>query len=262
VGIRQLFAEQLSSRYARARTRRHEDSDEEDAEVEGGYGGIGKRRRAEDKYPAIPSNVGRALMGSGTFGDNELYGGKHDNKKNIGLAGRIFKRELGFHTGLRGQLQNRLMVQVSYLPGASYKYLLTLSQSPKTMIPPSAADTIIHYDARCYSGQFSDDGTFFFSCGQDFKIRLYDTSNPYRWNYYKTIQYPYGQWTLTDASLSPDNKFLACSSINTIVCLAPTDPNERADPLLLDFSASGPGSMRRSRFSAHAGFGVRIVEKS
>lgn len=65
---------------------------------------------------------------------------------------------------------------------------------------------------------------------------MYDTSNPYRWKYYKTVHYPYGQWTITDASLSPDNKFLAYSSIRSVVALATTDPNDDSDPWLLDFS--------------------------
>ena len=107
------------------------------------------------------------------------------------------------------------------------------------MIPSSNADTIIHYDHRCYSGQFSDDGNFFFSCAQDFKVRMYDTSNPYNWRYYKTVNYPYGQWTITDASLSPNNKYLAYSSIRSIVCLAATDPYDNSEPYSLDFSNLG-----------------------
>ena len=115
------------------------------------------------------------------------------------------------------------------------------------MIPSSNADTIIHYNSRCYSGQFSEDGNFFFSCAQDFKVRMYDTSNPYDWRYYKTVVYPYGQWTITDASLSPDNKWLAYSSIRSIVCLAPTDPSSSGEPFLLDFSDMGGRGSRRGR---------------
>ncbi|KAI9778257.1 MAG: hypothetical protein M1839_008281 [Geoglossum umbratile] len=237
--IRQLFAGQLSGRYLRTRARQHQGSDEDGdgEEVGGGYGGIGKRRRAGGKYPAIPSEVGRALMGSGAFGDNEICEGNHD-KNSVRLASRIFRRELGFNTGLRDQPQNRLMAQ--------------------SMIPSSTADTIIHYDTRCYSGQFSDDGTFFFSCGQDFRIRLYDTSNPHRWKYYRTVYYPYGQWTVTDASLSPDNKLLACSSIKNVVFLARTDPEEMGDSWLLDFSRS----MGRPGFNSHIGFGVWSIRFS
>lgn len=63
---------------------------------------------------------------------------------------------------------------------------------------------------------------------------MYDTSNPYNWKHYKTVNYPFGQWTLTDADLSPDNKWLAYTSLASIVCLAPTDPNDTGDPYSLD----------------------------
>lgn len=82
---------------------------------------------------------------------------------------------------------------------------------------------------------------------------MYDTSNPYEWKYYKTVDYPYGQWTITDASLSPDNRFLAYSSIRSSVCLASTDPADSSDPILLDLSASGGARRGRGSFS---GFGV------
>ena len=86
---------------------------------------------------------------------------------------------------------------------------------------------------------------------------MYDTSNPYSWKYYKTVLYPYGQWTITDASLSPDNKLLAYSSIRPTVCLAPTDPGETGEPWLLDFSDMTTGTSRQRPFrGAHRNFGV------
>lgn len=126
------------------------------------------------------------------------------------------------------------------------------------MIPSSSADKIIHYDSRCYSGQFSDDGNFFFSCAQDFKVRMYDTSNPFEWKYYKTVDYPFGQWTITDASLSPDNKYLAYSSIRHKVGLAPTDPADHSDPMLLDFTnMKRDASQHGFHGSSHFGVGQR-----
>lgn len=112
------------------------------------------------------------------------------------------------------------------------------------MLPGTVADKIIHYNSRCYSGQFSDDGNFFFSCAQDFNVRMYDTSNPYDWKYYKTVRYPFGQWTITDATLSPDNRFLAYSSIRHMVSLASTDPLDKSDPTMLDFSVASPEASR------------------
>jgi WD repeat-containing protein 23 len=137
-----------------------------------------------------------------------------------------------------------------------------LTLTVQDLIPSSRADTIIHYGSRCYSGQFSNDGNFFFSCGQDFKVRMYDTSNPYSWRYYKVVDNPYGQWTITDASLSPDNKFLAYSSISRIVCLAPTDPADNSTPRTLDFSRMSPGSGGRWGHRGYSHFGIWSIRFS
>ena len=85
---------------------------------------------------------------------------------------------------------------------------------------------------------------------------MYDTSNPYDWKYYKTVTYPFGQWTITDASLSPDNKFLAYSSIRSTVCLAPTDPGESGEPWLLDLSDMSSAMGRRRFRGGYSSFGV------
>ena len=91
---------------------------------------------------------------------------------------------------------------------------------------------------------------------------MYDTSNPYAWKYYKTVHYHYGQWTITDATLSPDNRYLAYSSIRSQVCLAPTDPNESSDPWMLDFSDMGQ-HRRRGGYHAHANhFGIWSIRFS
>lgn len=106
------------------------------------------------------------------------------------------------------------------------------------MLPTTDSEIIINYDEPVYSGQFSDDGNFYYACVKDFKVRMYDTSNPYNWKHYKTVLFPFGSWTLTDASLSPDNKWLAYTSIQSNVCLAPTDPNDTGDPYLLNLADS------------------------
>ena len=91
---------------------------------------------------------------------------------------------------------------------------------------------------------------------------MYDTSNPYAWKYYKTVAYHYGQWTITDASLSPDNKYLAYSSIRSQVCLAPTDPNEDREPWMLDFSDMGQ-DRRAGRYHYHSShFGIWSIRFS
>ncbi|GAW21346.1 hypothetical protein ANO14919_108650 [Xylariales sp. No.14919] len=177
-----------------------------------------RRRRPldPDRFPKVPSEKGRELMNSGTFGANEI---SPPLKKKKELARRILNRELGI-----GDRSYRRMNQ---------------SVIAQSMIPRSDADMIINYDENVYSGQFSADGNFFYACVKDFRVRMYDTSNPYNWRHYKTVAFPFGSWTLTDASLSPDNKWLAYTSIQSNVCLAPTDPNDTGDPYTLSLSEHG-----------------------
>lgn len=151
-------------------------------------------------------------MESGVFGAFDPR--EPDTKR---LARRLLDRELGLGSpGGRKVTQNFMAQQ---------------------MIPSTTPEMIIHYDDPVCCGQFSDDGNFFYSCVKDYRVRLYDTSNPYNWRHYKTVAYPFGQWTLTDAALSPDNKWLAFTSLQSSVCFAPTDPNDTGDPYSLELGS-------------------------
>jgi DDB1- and CUL4-associated factor 11 len=212
-------------------------SDDDDDDSYLGYGGRRTRRRRRtfvgDRYPKIPSEEGKKLMDSGNFGTND-----HCDHSACGLP------YSSTHLRKRAKLSRRMLDREI---GASIRSRTLNALASQTLIPSSKADLIINLNARCYSGQFSEDGSFFFACGQDFRVRMYDTSNPYDWKYYKTVNYYGGQWTITDASLSPDNKHLAYSSIRSQVCLANTDQGDDSEPKLLDFSDMGRG--------AHAGPG-------
>ncbi|MCJ1393870.1 hypothetical protein MMC18_006746 [Xylographa bjoerkii] len=239
-GLRRIFASHGGASFGLADL----DEDDDDDGMEGGYGSmVGRRRRkrkaSKVEFPKVPSDVGRELMNSGNFGSNEYYQDILRRKKQK-LARRILSRELGLDA-VQDRRGNKLLSQ--------------------GLIPSSNADTIIHYNARCYSGQFSDDGNFFFSCAQDFKVRMYDTSNPYEWQYYKTVVYPFGQWTITDATLSPDNKYLAYSSIRSTVCLSATDPNESGEPWLLDFADMG-GTRSHRAHRGYSQFGIWSIRFS
>lgn len=218
-----------------------EGQDEEDDDDDGEFVPFGRsfrrgrRNHIGDRYPKIPSEEGQKLMGSGKFGhcdrcDHTACGQpfeRNTHNKRRRLARRMFDRELGVANRGRARALGSLASQ--------------------DLIPSSKADMIINLNDRCYSGQFSEDGSFFFACGQDFKVRMYDTANPYDWRYYKTVNYYGGQWTITDATLSPDNKHLAYSSIKSDVCLAATDPADTSEPRHLDFSNMGGGGVGAGR---------------
>ena len=210
-----------------------------------GYGRRPRRRAnagGGDLYPKIPSKEGQQLMESGAFGvpDRCSYSGcgvpysERTLQRQRRVSRRIFDRELGQTPRGRAEVLHNLATQ--------------------TLIPRSKADFIINMPANCYSGQFSEDGAFFFACSQDFKVRLYDTSNPYDWTHVRTIPYigSGAGWTITDASLSPDNGLLAISSIQSQVTLAVTDKNTTRESRTLDFADMG-----QARGSRHQPFGAR-----
>jgi WD repeat-containing protein 23 len=173
-GLGRIFASDLTPRGARRRNLRtvpeDDDDEEEDSDPGTGYDAVGPGRTSRNRRPRgraafdkVPSEQGTELMNAGSFGSTPRSEDTIKRKKR--LAYDIMRRSLGLGSEGRQKNANRLLRQ--------------------DMIPESVADTIIHYNSRCYSGQFSDDGNFFFSCAQDFRVRMYDTSNPYDWKYYK-----------------------------------------------------------------------------
>ena len=106
---------------------------------------------------------------------------------------------------------------------------------------------MVDYGVRAYSGQYSQDGSFFYTCCQDFRVHIYDTTNSNIFKKTKTIVGDFGRWTITDANLSSDNQWLSYTSITPVVYLAKTDPD-------VDFQAP----LDFSEKSSHE-FGVNLL---
>lgn len=68
-------------------------------------------------------------------------------------------------------------------------------------------------------------------------MHIYDTSDEEieHWKDVKTLKASYARWTITDAVFSPDEKYVAYSSISNIVYLASTDPTDIRPPKSLNF---------------------------
>ncbi|CBQ68109.1 conserved hypothetical protein [Sporisorium reilianum SRZ2] len=144
-----------------------------------------------------------------------------------------------------------------------------------SFVPNTNGTIVATYPARVYCGQYSQDSSFFYTCTQDFRVHMYDTTvagpktvqvhddGPRRvrnsWffssmgttqytslNMTKSIQGRQGNWTITDANLSPDNQWMIYSSITPFVHLVPTKQNYDTGggtpsdhQVLLDFSNTG-----------------------
>ena len=109
--LRRLFADSAMEEQS-ANTGNHEHEEEYGLT---GYGGFGTRRRRrptnfEDKYPKVPSEEGKALMRSGSYGSRDDFADIRRRRKN-NMSERLMWRQLG--TKARGSYRraNRLISQ-------------------------------------------------------------------------------------------------------------------------------------------------------
>ncbi|KDO74957.1 hypothetical protein CISIN_1g015301mg [Citrus sinensis] len=98
-------------------------------------------------------------------------------------------------------------------------------------------------NSRVYTSQFSNDGSFFVAASQESNIKVYNVDK--NWKIQKDIETKALRWTITDTSLSPDQRFLVYASICAIVNIVDVGSSAReslANVTIhkgLDFSADG-----------------------
>lgn len=162
-----------------------------------------------------PQEAGVHLLRSGEFGEpRQSHSIQSCRKYPCSIRTKLLQREIN--------------------PGRSTK-----TQTAGHFLPTSNGRLAVQYPSRAYSGQFSQDGSFFYTCSQDFRVRLYETTDPTMWKHYKTVVGSTGRWTITDANLSPDNRFVAYSSITPVVYMAKTAQDNTEEQEILDFSGRG-----------------------
>ncbi|GAA6063021.1 hypothetical protein JCM10212_001800 [Sporobolomyces blumeae] len=143
----------------------------------------------------------------------------------------------------------------SYFRARELSYRAPLkSDLGATTVPNSAGVEVSQFTSKVYSGQYSNDGAFFYSACKDFCIYIYDTHSPprvgsksvtdtartrtrtgynYDWQHrtsLKTTKIVHAdpsncRWTITDAELSDDNQWLCYSSISLRAHLVKTGAN-------------------------------------
>ncbi|KAF7347354.1 WD-REPEATS-REGION domain-containing protein [Mycena venus] len=118
------------------------------------------------------------------------------------------------------------------------------------LVPNSNGTTVAEYDANVYTAQYSTDSSFFYTCSQDFRLNIFDTSVPAlprepgvsRTHNHQNLKtnmkvinsiraYP-GRWTISDVNLSPDNERMIYASISSTVYMTNTmDPAPAQIPI-------------------------------
>lgn len=84
-------------------------------------------------------------------------------------------------------------------------------------LPIYGPRTIDSRSSCAYVSQFSDDGSLLVAGFQESEIRIYNVDS--EWRIQKDILARSLRWTITDASLSPDQRFLVYSSMSPVVHL-------------------------------------------
>ncbi|CAE6535196.1 unnamed protein product [Rhizoctonia solani] len=248
-----------------------DDYDEEDEEEDDDddYMGWGHRNFNEVSHyfpPVIePQTAGLKLLYSGEFGPpppgpvtNIEQGGQGSQKPQ---SRRAFRRA-------QRSLEPTPKAEANQYPAHYTTYRLPVSpiRSPFTprnyrmetargLVPNSPGAIVAQYDDKVYSGQFSLDASIYYSCTQGHDIWVYDanstgditthpqTGHSSRMSVLNRVKGIYGNWTVTDSHLSPDNERLIYSSISPVVHLTKLhEPN--APHISLDFSNSVHGGRR------------------
>jgi hypothetical protein len=126
-----------------------------------------RRRRRLQELPPLPYQAGKHLLYSGEFGeidDRRAKKRRYESPRTLTQFTRF--RELGWRR------ESTLAITKKWLP-AELK-----------------GQMVAHYERYVYSGQFSHDGSFFYTASQDFKCRMYQTPNPANptdWKLYKVF---------------------------------------------------------------------------
>ncbi|RXW19331.1 hypothetical protein EST38_g6521 [Candolleomyces aberdarensis] len=209
--------------------------DDDDDDDEDGY--LTRRRymsrRQKQWIPSVtePQAAGVELLNSGDFG---CLGPKHKGKPNLS---NVTKSILGAASK-----------PPSYVPGEEIK---------TNFVPNTNGTTVATYDANIYTAQFSGDSSFYYTCAQDFKLHIFDMTKPPRpfgpvqsrmpraygrsgsiqtsLPLRKEIQGQHGQWTVTDANLSPDNSRIIYSSITSTAYMTSTSPEGPSEQIPIHF---------------------------
>lgn len=82
-------------------------------------------------------------------------------------------------------------------------------------LPTNGPSVVDQMRSCAYVSQFSTDGSLFVAGFQESHIRIYNVDQG--WKIQKDIRAKSLRWTITDTSLSPDQRFLVYSSISPIV---------------------------------------------
>ncbi|KDQ63158.1 hypothetical protein JAAARDRAFT_147176 [Jaapia argillacea MUCL 33604] len=210
-----------------------DDEDEEDDDDTTGYPPFSTASQSWMPEVKEPQKEGVELLMSGDFGrvQNKIL----SRSKGLNVAKQLASRSMSVRRPYREDIAADL-------------------------IPNTNGTAVATYEHNAYSGQFSTDSSFYYTCVQDFSLHVYDMTaarTPFEpkkgpqtirgfGRRYRGLQEPHettmkvlntiqghpGRWTITDSHLSPDNERMIYASISPVVYMTSVhEPSPNQVPL-------------------------------
>lgn len=143
---------------------------------------------------------------------------------------------------IRSRRGERNLVKAITNRFAGHRSTLFKEDLATNLVPNSNGSATASYDSNIYTAQYSTDSSFYYTCSQDFRLYIYDSSSPpfspedrqaalsdtsvqTTMNVRRRILGHPGRWTITDANLSPDNQRMIYSSLTSTVYMTSTVDN-------------------------------------
>ncbi|KAG8697733.1 hypothetical protein FRC09_007675 [Ceratobasidium sp. 395] len=277
VTVQDLDAEDEDGEYVPVEDDDDDDYEDEDEDEEVQHTLWGHRRfnNVANYFPSVvaPQEAGLNLLYSGEFGPPPM--------KPVIKAQKPVQKPQSRRAARRAQRSpvppSSETVESPTYPSYDTTYRLSRSnvrtpfaphyyrtETARGLVPNSPGAVVAEYQDKAYSGQFSLDASIFYSCTQGHDIWVYDTNSSgekrtdpvtrhkSRMKLLNRVRGVFGNWTVTDSHLSPDNERIVYSSISPVAHLTKLHEPE-AQHIALDFSGTGRGARRHALYDDHFG---------
>ncbi|KAJ7757545.1 WD40 repeat-like protein [Mycena metata] len=142
------------------------------------------------------------------------------------------------------------------------------------LIPNTNGTSVAEYDANVYTAQYSNDSSFFYTCSQDSRLNVFDTTAPadprqtgsrrannqsMRTNMkvMNSIQAHPARWTISDVNLSADNERMVYASVSaTCYMTNTTDPAPAQIPIPFSDPPTHPNRARANFWGYESGYRI------
>ncbi|KAJ7157164.1 WD40 repeat-like protein [Mycena filopes] len=144
------------------------------------------------------------------------------------------------------------------------------------LIPNTNGTSVAEYEANVYTAQYSTDSSFFYTCSQDFRLNVFDTTAPAvprepgsnrraetqanmrtSMKVMNSIEAHPARWTISDVNLSTDNERMVYASMSSTCYMTnTTDPAPAQIPIPFSDPPANPNRARSNFWGYDSGYRI------